>query len=62
MVKIARPKQVGDFNDILQRSSEGGILEIREIFNPVINSFKAKTVDEFCDAEHGVGVGGANPL
>jgi Ti-type conjugative transfer relaxase TraA len=52
MVKIARPEQVGDFNDILQRNGIGGILEIREIFNPVINSFKAKTVDEFLDSEY----------
>jgi Ti-type conjugative transfer relaxase TraA len=47
IVRIAKPEQVGDFNDILQRSNEGGILEIREIFNPVINSFKAKTLAEF---------------
>jgi Ti-type conjugative transfer relaxase TraA len=47
MVRIVRPEQIGDFNDILQRSDIGGILEIREIFNPVINSFKAKTLAEF---------------
>jgi len=47
MVRIVRPEQIGDFNDILQRSDIGGILEIREIFNPVINSFQAKTLVEF---------------
>ncbi|WP_458693242.1 toprim domain-containing protein, partial [Candidatus Megaera venefica] len=47
MVRIVRPEQVGDFNDILQRRDIGGILEIREIFNPVINSFQAKTLAEF---------------
>ena len=47
MVRIVRPDQIGDFNDILQRSDIGGILEIREIFNPVINSFQAKTLVEF---------------
>ena len=46
-VRVVRPEQVGDFNDILQRNGIGGILEIREIFNPVINSFQAKTLVEF---------------
>ena len=47
VVRVVRPEQIGDFNDILQKRDIGGILEIREIFNPVINSFKAKTLDEF---------------
>ena len=51
-VRVVRPEQIGDFNDILQRRDIGGILEIREIFNPVINSFKAKTVDEFLGSEY----------
>jgi len=46
-VRVVKPEQIGDFNDILQRNGIGGILEIREIFNPVINSFQARTLAEF---------------
>jgi Ti-type conjugative transfer relaxase TraA len=48
LVRVVKPEQIGDFNDILQRqgSSAGG-KEIREIFAPVINSLTAKTLDEF---------------
>ena len=53
-VRIVRPVQIGDFNDILQKSDIGGILEIRETFNPVINSFKAKTLDEFFAASQNI--------
>lgn len=44
MVRIIRPEQLGDFNDILQKDSIKGVLEIKE-------AFKAKTLDELIVCE-----------
>ena len=46
-VRIVKPKEIGDFNDLLQRDKTHGVLAIKDIFNPVISSLNAKTLNEF---------------
>ena len=50
-VKIIKPEQIGDFNDLLQKDSITGILEIKEAFNPVVSSLMAGTLDELIACE-----------
>ncbi|MEA0971258.1 putative conjugal transfer protein TraH [Candidatus Megaera venefica] len=46
-VRIVSPSEIGDFNDILQKDKVRGASDIKDIFNPVISSLKAKTLNEF---------------
>jgi len=47
-VRVVKPKQIGDFNDILPRQgNSAGNREILNHFTPVIRAFTAKTLDEF---------------
>lgn len=52
-VRIVRPKELGDFNDILQSHSNiAGTAIIRDTLVPVLGSLTAKTLDEFLENEH----------
>ena len=53
MVRVVRPTQLGDFNDILQQqgSIKGGS-EIRSLFSSAISSLTATTLEEFFGSMH----------
>ena len=53
-VRIVKPSEIGDFNDLLQRDKAHGASEIKDIFGSVISSLKAKTLNEFFTANENI--------